>query len=336
MMPALEEIRMILHGKAMDIQQLIEKHADLEDCHITRVMGTFVVVSNGRIVDMDRANELSYCPLQSIFSKGTIEDYVEFKMNEFGHFTPRREIYRSSIEAPFGTSEMLMYALSKKILDCAVVVCDGAGTVVTDNPGIVQGIGARMNGLFYTTPIEELRRRLEEEGCILSENAEINQAQGVKAACMAGYRSIGVTLNTFYGGDPADIRQIGRENGAKTVIASLCSTGADKQRAEHVSRQSDLSWACASGYMRQEGSKALLQITLGIPVFVFTTEGLEIIASYSDEDGASILLGPDKHEQRLVYSGSAGGREILLGGKKLRISSASLPVSGKHSPEPLT
>jgi len=53
-----------------------------------------------------------------------------------------------------------MYAMRKNVIDSAVLVCDGAGTVIVNRPEIVQGIGARMNGLFYTTPIKNMIVRL--------------------------------------------------------------------------------------------------------------------------------------------------------------------------------
>jgi hypothetical protein len=72
---------------------------------------------------------------------------------------------RERIEVPYGASEMLMYALRKGVIEAAVVACDGAGTVVVDRPEVVQGIGAGMNGLFFTTPIREVVERLASEGC---------------------------------------------------------------------------------------------------------------------------------------------------------------------------
>jgi len=56
---------------------------------------------------------------------------------------------------------MMMYALKKGGIDAAVTVCDGAGTVISDSPSLIQGIGARMNGLFYTTPIPEVIQRIK-------------------------------------------------------------------------------------------------------------------------------------------------------------------------------
>ena len=73
------------------------------------------------------------------------------KIAEFGFFTSRRGIIRKDIAVPFGASEILMYCMKKEIIDAAVIVCDGAGTVIVNKPEIVQGIGARMNGLFFTS-----------------------------------------------------------------------------------------------------------------------------------------------------------------------------------------
>ncbi len=41
---------------------------------------------------------------------------------------------------------MISFALRKKAIDAAVVVCEGAGTIITNKPEVVQGIGARSRG----------------------------------------------------------------------------------------------------------------------------------------------------------------------------------------------
>ena len=59
---------------------------------------------------------------------------------------------------------MIMYALERGGIDATITVCDGAITVIASNPHYLQGIGARMNGLFFTSPIEEVVRGIEGGG----------------------------------------------------------------------------------------------------------------------------------------------------------------------------
>ena len=319
----------------MTINTLIKKHSDKADLHITRVMGAFVVISEGRIIEIDRTSALQYCPLQNLLSGKSIEKYVQEKIVKFGHFTAERKIMRSSIGVPFGTSEMFMYALRKNVLDCAVIVCDGAGTVITSDPEIVQGIGARMNGLFHTTPIPRIQNSLRNKRCILFDNAVIDQCRGLNVAIDHGYSKIGMTINGCHGENPRNIRQTEKAASVKVSVATVCTTGIDKEGANNIVKQTDMAWSCASKHMRDTGWKALLQVTLGIPVFVYTAKGLEILASYSDKAGAKILTNLNLQKQYLLSS-VPGKRKVQLGKKCLYLSEAVLPIRGKHEPFPLT
>ena len=319
---------------AESIKALLEKHREKKDLHITRGMCAWVVVSGGRVVDIDASGALNSCPLQRMLSKSGIEDYANEKIREFGHFTARRRIARSDIAVPYGTSEMFMWAMRKGVLDCAVTVCDGAGTVVSSDPAIVQGIGARMNGLFYTTPISEVLGGLRREGCTVFDDARIDQLRGLMAAIDAGHRKIAVSVNLCCGESLPEIRRIEREAGVSVLIAGICSTGAEKARAEEAVANADIAWSCASAYMRGESRGALLQITTGIPIFVYTRKGLDLVAAYSDSAGSELIRGLDPARQHLLSS-AHGGTRMKLGGNQLWLREEKLPVSGKHEPAPL-
>ena len=157
------------------------------DLHVTRMFSSFVVVSEGEVIRVTEPS-MKHCPLARALYPDFHEDppaletvreliarAMREKMDRFGFFTAGRELTRNRIEVPYGASELLMYAMKKRIIDAAVVVCDGAGTVITDRPEVVQGIGARMNGLFYTSPIPGVTRRLRELGCVVPfEDGSIN------------------------------------------------------------------------------------------------------------------------------------------------------------------
>ncbi len=148
-----------------------------EDLHVTRMCGGLVAVSNREVIKV-ADTRMDYCPLSSSvydcmkgFETCSLESKrqmiaagVGSKINRFGHFTTRRELQRCDVVIHFGASEMMMYALERKGVDAAVTVCDGAGTVITQEPNLVQGIGARMNGLFHTSPIREVIDAIEEDG----------------------------------------------------------------------------------------------------------------------------------------------------------------------------
>ena len=300
----------------MTVNELIEKHRDKPDLHVTRVMCSWVVVSEGKVIEVDRSRKLDSCPMQRWFSDADVEDYIAEKMKEFGHFSSDREILRDSIDVPYGTSEMLMYALRKGVLDCAVTVCDGAGTVVTDNPEIIQGIGARMNGLFHTSPIPSVQGELRKHGCTVFDDAAIDQVRGLKAAAELGFRRIGLTVNICHGDGFRELRAAEEESGVSLMIAGICSTGSSLERAEEAVACSDIGWSCASRHMRELNSGALAQVTQGIPIFVYTRQGLDFLAAYSDEAGGQVLRGLEPGKQYLL-SGSRKGEMVVLGKNRL-------------------
>jgi len=151
--------------------------AAYHDLHVMRFYSAFVAVSDERVVKVTTP-QLNHCVLaDSLYRmmrgaarsggekfKEAVKRVVEGKIAEFGFFTERRRLFRKDIAIPYGASEMMMVALRKGILDAAVLVCDGAGTVIATSPGAAQGIGARMNGLFLTSPIESIRKEIERRG----------------------------------------------------------------------------------------------------------------------------------------------------------------------------
>jgi len=166
------------------------------DLHVLRFYSSFVTVSRGKVLKATRPY-LEYCPLAASFyseirrqagrgmeeTREAIKKIIEKKIAEFGFFTENRKFSGSAIAVPYGASEILMSAMKKKLIDAAVIVCDGAGTVIVDRPDIVQGIGARMNGLFFTSPIDFVRERLRRNGCkVLFPDALIDQVRGAEIA----------------------------------------------------------------------------------------------------------------------------------------------------------
>jgi len=319
----------------MTPQELIDKHRHLPDFHLTRILGAWVVISEGKVLEVDKTDALCSCPLQSMLSDADIETYALEKITQLKQFTPEREVWQSALGVPFGASEMMMAALRRRTIDCAITVCDGAGTVVTNVPEVVQGIGARMNGLFFTSPIPAVQEKLRSYHCILPDDARIDQLEGLKKAIEAGFTRIAVTVNARLGQRLEDFRRLETEAGVSVTIAAVCTTGATEQRTDEVVAASDLAWSCASRCVREKATKARLQVTLGIPIFVYTDKGMDLLAAYSDASGAETLRGLDPGRQHLL-GGGASGPVIRLGEYRLRLREASLPVRSDNEPSPLT
>jgi len=321
----------------------IEKET-LSDLHIIRLFSAFVAVSRGKVMKMTDP-VMTYCPLaRHLYRyldvsphtrmdevKALIAQGVEEKIEKFGFFTEKRKISQKGIAIPYGASEILMYALRKKIIDAAVVVCEGAGSVIVRNPDVVQGIGARMNGLFYTTPILRLIQRLEELNChIPFPDGAIDQAGAAEQAARLGYRKIAVTVNSCTEEPLALFADIEKKYGASVTTFMVCATGVDDPRIEEMSEWSDVVWSCASGEVREAiGRSAILQITRKIPVFVLTQKGLAVVSGYCGNE--RLLRNLDTKRQYLI-AGDCGGEKITMGRFKTYLREHELPVRSSDEP----
>ena len=130
-----------------------------------------VTVADGKVVDVGKSR-IRWCPLFDKIHgiKEITEDAVranmEFRIAELGMFTKARNL-DVDVFVNFGASEVMMTGLRTGLIDTTVTACDGAGTVITDNPGLVQGMGAQISGLVETEPIPEIIDGIEKRGGIV-------------------------------------------------------------------------------------------------------------------------------------------------------------------------
>jgi putative methanogenesis marker protein 8 len=332
----------------MNLEQLFKKlnidkdrHSDL---HIIRLFSSFVAISNKKIIKITDPT-MTYCPLarqlykhipvpdppDKVTIKKLIKQGIEEKIEQFGYFTAERELERTKIAIPYGASEILMYALRKKTIDAAVVVCDGAGSVITSTPGVVQGIGARMNGLFYTSPIPALMKRLEGFGSIVPfKDAAINQVKASEEAARKGYKNFAVTVNGFMDERLEAFHEIEEKYGVTITIFLICSTGVTRERTGEILEWADVVWSCASEEVRKiVGPQAILQITRKIPVYVLTDKGLNAVSGYSSDIHAIKDLDSEK---QYFIAGDCKGRKIAMGKFSTYLSEAKLPVRSDDEP----
>src|SRR5208283_3946848 len=168
--------------------------------HIVELMGkTKVVIKDGKVIEVGEP-EVEWCP---IFAKmrgiekitpEEVKKNMEFRINDFGMFTDKRLLELEDFVG-FGASEVMMTGLRRGLLDMTVTACDGAGTVISKNPTLVQGMGGRMSGLVETEPIEGVIKGITERcGIVLDPStAKIDPVAGVKKAAELGYKKIAVT-----------------------------------------------------------------------------------------------------------------------------------------------
>ncbi|MEM3699636.1 MAG: DUF2099 family protein [Candidatus Bathyarchaeia archaeon] len=233
---------------------------------------------------------IEYCPLHETLygtkniNAEAVRKTVEMKLAGFG-FCCANRLFNSESVVAYGASEMMRVWLEKKLIDCAVVVCEGAGTVITANGELVQAIGARLTGIIKTTPIKEIISHIERNGGTVLDKAtaQIDQFEGVKRASNLGFKRIGVSVTGFQAKAISEIRKFEAKTKAEILIFSVCNTCVKKEDAKHIAK-ADVACASASKILRNEiGSKALLQLSVTIPVYALTEKGKKLVLTYLAE-----------------------------------------------------
>jgi len=239
---------------------------------------------------------ISHCPLHEslygtkLFDKDAVKKTVETKMREYG-FCCKHRVFDDAIVVPYGASEIIKTCMDSKLLDCAVVVCEGAGTVISANPSLVQGIGAHLTGIIKTSPIREIIQHIKtSNGSVLDPTtAKINQAEGVKTAGDMGFEKIAVTVAGFQATQITKIRMSEKKLGIEATIFSVCNTCITESDMRHIMK-ADIVTSSASTIIREKiGSKALMQIGVTIPVFAITERGKKTMLTYLERFNDKIV-----------------------------------------------
>jgi len=268
------------------------------DEHIIEAIGrSRIVIRNGRVVEVGEAR-ISDCPLAKRFAypipaitKDAIKANIEHRIHAFGMCTPDREVLDTREFVGFGASELLSFGLHAGLIDAAVLVCDGAGTVVVTKPAMAQGIGGRMSGLVQTSPHTSVMDRIEQGGGIVldREHATIDQVAGVALASGEGYRTIAVTVAT------PETAEIIRRIHPDTLIFAVHVTGLSLNEAESLVSVSDLVTSCASRTIREiAGAGALLQAGISVPVFAMTQKGKLLVLEKIRQSDDPVLVKPTR------------------------------------------
>lgn len=240
---------------------------------------------------------VEYCPLhKSLYgikeiNAKTVKRSVERKITHFGFCCRNRSFHAEPIVA-YGASEMIKLWLEKKLIDCAVVVCEGAGTVITSNGELVQAIGARLTGIIKTSPISEVIEHIEANGGTVLDKyvAGIDQAVGVKQAFEMGFKRIAVSVAGFQAEAIDEIRKFETRAGVEVLIFSVCNTRVRHADVKYICK-ADLVCASASTILRKEiGKGALLQLGVTIPVYALTLRGRNLILAYLDESKDELVV----------------------------------------------
>lgn len=265
--------------------------------HETLLMGAIARVYEDGSVEVVSEPKVLYCTyMRRTYGvrracKEVIEYVLKLKMDKYGLFTPRRRFDLGSVVA-FGTSEIISWGIEKEFFDCAVIVCDGAGTVVAKSPKLVQGIGAVMNGLLKTYPIPEVVDGIEKLGGIVLDrsSAVIDQAEGVRKAIELGCKSIAVSVIGLRCWEISEIRRIESRYGADVTVFSTCNTLAKASCITHIEKAD---YVCTSAnHMIREAlaKKALIQLGVTIPVYILTNKMKNLVLEYMKEFNEQYII----------------------------------------------
>ncbi len=250
--------------------------------HLLEMAKALVRVKDGKIEVLTEP-KIRYCPLRRGLyglaeeSRETVERILKEHMDDLGMYSPDRVLELDEKPVSFGASEILTDAMAEGLVDAAVVVCEGAGTVVVTRPEVLQAVGAHMTGLIKTEPIKEIQCGLNERDCLLIDwRGTIDQLQGFERAVAAGFRRIAVTSASA--SETKKLREMGAALGNRPLILGVHTTGISVNGAMMLAESCDLVWACASKVVREiVGPKAKLQIGISIPVFALSFEGKQLI-----------------------------------------------------------
>ncbi|AEH60953.1 methanogenesis marker protein 8 [Methanosalsum zhilinae DSM 4017] len=262
--------------------------------HIMEMLGkTRVVVEDGKVIEIGEPM-IEWCPIfdkvRGIrqFTPEEVKKNVELRMKDFGLFTKERKLDQP-VFVGFGVTEVMMTGLERDMLDTTVTVCDGAGTVITSNPSLVQGMGGRISGLVETEPIDEVINRIESLGGIVLDpsTAKIDPVEGVKKAALLGYKRIAVSVIDL---DTAiKLHEVESENEIDLTVIGAHLTGIDMEDARELVKHLDIVTACASRSIR-DIVKPLVQVGTSIPLFAITKKGKELLLERAKDIDSPILL----------------------------------------------
>ncbi len=261
-----------------------------EDEHVIEALGkTRVIIRNGIVVEVGEP-KIDYCPIFDKYrgikkiTRENVKENIEFRINDFGMCTENRTL-RMRDFLSFGVSETLSTLLEDELIDCAVTVSEGCGTVIITDSEVMQGVGGRVSGLLYTTPILILIKLLGENNVLDPENGGINQIQGVLKAIDMGYKRIAVTVVSA--DDVKRIREIEKQHeDVKVYIFVAHVSGVSEENAKIILEYADVVTGCASKYIRDIGeNRGFFKAGDSIPIFGISEDGKNFLKRRIDKIG---------------------------------------------------
>jgi putative methanogenesis marker protein 8 len=277
--------------------------------HVMELLGKSRVKVEGEKV-LDASEPLiDWCPLFDKIrgiKKVTAESAaanMEFRINNHGMFSARRKL-QMDIFVGFGASESMMTGIKTGIIDAAVTVCDGAGSVITANADLIQGMGGYISGLVKTDPIPEVIEGIRaRNGHVLSpQDGKIDQIEGAAYAAAAGYKKFAVTVADASAAEK--LRELELLAGVRIMIIGVHLTGISQEDAARLLAVADIVTGCASKHIREQ-AKPLVQVGTAVPLFGLTRWGKELLVERAKDVEQPLLINtmplpvlPEKKQPR--------------------------------------
>ncbi len=248
--------------------------------HKLQMVKADVIVDSG-VISVLNDPKLERCHLRSKAfghdreTRDTIKGVLQKHMDELGLFSDQRVLELSLRTIAAGASETLADSIREGVLECAVTVCDGAGTIVSSRPDVVQAVGAVIPWLNETTVIPSTQEGLRQRGSdLLDDKATIDQVKGVELAAVRGYKNIGVTCLGIESAVSGELRRVEKDKGVNLTILVVHSSEMTDEDCHILLENADIVWGCSSGVARTIiGPKAIAQVQGPVPMFVLTQRG---------------------------------------------------------------
>ena len=277
--------------------------------HIMELLGRCRVRVDGEKAQEAGEPMIEWCPLFDKIrgikkvTSGAAAENMDFRIKNHGMFSARRRLEMGTFVG-FGASESMMTGLKAGIIDAAVTVCDGAGSVITANPDLVQGMGGYLSGLVETDPIPEVLEGIRaRDGHVLSpQDGRIDQIEAAAYAAAAGYKRFAVTVADAASGEK--LREMEKLAGVRIMIIGVHLTGLSREDAARLLAVADIVTACASKHIREQ-VKPLVQVGTAVPLFGLTRWGKELLVERAKEVEQPLLINtmplpvlPEKKQPR--------------------------------------
>jgi len=252
------------------------------DEHVIEAMGKAkIVIRNEKVIEVGDPI-IDYCPLfhkhRGIekIDKNAIKENIEFRIEDFGMCSPSRVVSMKDFLS-FGVSETLSTLLDENVIDCAIMVCEGCGTVIVTDSEMAQGVGGRVSGLVKTSPIPEVMEKIGIKNIFKPETAAIDQVKGIELAIEQGYKNIAVTITDTK--ELEIIREIEQNNKDLAIyIFAVHSTGLNDVESKKIFDYCDIVTGCASKPIREIGDEiAIMKVGESIPIYAATEKGKEFL-----------------------------------------------------------